>query len=594
MTSRNQFSFTRLLSAGNSTIAICNHLFLLSALVALPLSAQAQSSNRRLQNQRPALLETSQRVGRADLKETVQLALILPLRNEAQLDRLLTRLYDPADPLYHHFLSSQQFTAAYSPTAAEYERVAAFAKSHGLTVTARHANRHVLDVAAPAATVEHAFGVQLNLYMTPEGRSFRAPDRDPVVPASIADLVQGVVGLDTAVKLEKHSIGRPVPLQPGADPTNAQQRDATPEGLTPNQTGSGPGGGLTPSDIKTAYGFTTGQTGSGQTLGLFELDGYNPSDVRAYETAYGLPNVPLQNILIDGYSGAAGGGADEVTLDIELQVALAPGATKILVYEGPNTGQGVIDTYNRIATDNQAKSISTSWGLYEAGIGATIMNAENTIFKQMSTQGQTIFAASGDHGAYDNGKTLSVDDPASQPYMTGVGGTSLTTAGPGGAWSRESAWGGTGGPGNYGGGGGISSYWPIPSYQNYPGFVTANNHASSTMRNVPDVSLDADPNNGYSIFFNGGWNIFGGTSCAAPLWAAFTALVNQQRAVLKKGPLGFGNHALYSIGVNYFKDFHDIADGSSNLYYKAVQYYDLATGGGTFIGSNLLNDLAAM
>jgi kumamolisin len=539
----------------------------------------------------PAAVQIAERLGRVEHDETISLAITLPLRNEAQLDRLLTRLYDPADPLYGHYLTSQEFIARFAPTRADYERIATYAQGQGLTVTSRHANRLVLDVTAPAAIVERAFGVHLNHYLLPNGRVFRAPDHDPVVPVRIADTIRGIVGLDDLNIWRPHSVGRPLQVQPGADVFNLQPPDFAPDPLHPHETGSGPGGGLTPSDIKTAYNLNSATlNGSGQTLALFELDGYTASDITHYESSFGLPNVPLQNVLIDGATGAAGSGAVEVTLDIELQIALAPNASKIIVYEGPNSGQGLIDTYNRIATDNLAKTISTSWGLAESNGNSSFFNTENSIFKQMATQGQSIFAAAGDSGAYDNGSTLSVDDPASQPYVTGVGGTKLTTSGAGGAWSSETTW----NSGGSGGGGGISSYWAIPTYQSQTGVVTSASGASSTMRNVPDVSLDADPNSGYSIYVKNGWSIYGGTSCGAPLWAAFTALVNQQRATVSKGTLGFANPALYAVGIgaNFAKDFHDIADGSTNRYYKAVTGYDLATGWGTFNGINLLNDLA--
>ncbi len=201
----------------------------------------------------------------------------------------------------------------------------------------------------------------------------------------------------------------------------------------------------------------------------------------------------------------------------------------------------------------------------------------------MAAQGQTIFAASGDSGAYDNRSNtslLSVDDPAAQPYMTAAGGTSLTTAGAGGAWKSETTW--------SGGGGGISVQWPLPTWQQ--GVATAANKASTAMRNVPDVSLDADPYTGYSIFLNGGWYLYGGTSCAAPLWAAFTALVNQQRQANGNAPLGFANPIIYSLANA--SNFHDIADGSTNQYYPAVTGYDDATGWGSFNGAFLLTALA--
>ena len=555
--------------------AVCG----LTCLSLSSLSAMAQITYKRLPNHLPPVIREANLVGSVPHTETVPLALVLPLRNEAQLDALLTHIYDPNDPLYGHYLTTAQFNANYAPTQSDYNALIAFAKAQSLTVTATHDNRLVLDVSGPAQMVQSAFNVHLKNYQLPTGRVFRAPDVEPSVPVSIAGRLQSVIGLDTA----------------GVWHTNSHSKAIDPLAfLDPRQTGSGPGSGLTPSDIKTAYNLSgSSQDGSGQTLGLFELDGYTASDITHYETYFGLPNMTLQNVLVDSYSGAAGSGAGEVTLDIELQIALAPKATKLYVYEGPNSSTGVIDTYNKIATDNLATSVSTSWGLAEKSNSTSALNSENTIFKQMASQGQSIFAAAGDSGAYDNGSTLSVDDPASQPYVTGVGGTKLTTNSAGGAWKSETTW--NGGSVSAGaGGGGISTVWSIPSYQSQTGVITTASGGSTTMRNVPDVSLNADPNSGYSIYYNGGWYIYGGTSCAAPLWSAFTALVNQQRATAGKASLGFANTPLYTVGVgtNYTTDFHDIADSSTNLYYKAVTGYDLATGWGTFNGANLLTDLA--
>jgi kumamolisin len=171
-----------------------------------------------------------------------------------------------------------------------------------------------------------------------------------------------------------------------------------------------------------------------------------------------------------------------------------------------------------------------------------------------------------------------------------VGGTSLQTVTPGGAWQSETTW--NNGSATAGaGGGGISGSWPIPSYQS--GVVSSQSLGSTTMRNVPDVSLNADPNEGYSIYLQGSWSVWGGTSAAAPLWAAFTALVNQERASTGRQPIGFLNLTVYKVagGARYASDFHDIVDGSTNLYYPAVKGFDDATGWGTFIGSGLLADL---
>src|SRR5262249_10971213 len=141
------------------------------------------------------------------------------------------------------------------------------------------------------------------------------------------------------------------------------------------------------------------------------------------------------------------------------------------------------------------------------------------------------------------------------------------------------------------GGGGISEFWTLPSWQQ--GAISAESKASTTMRNVPDVSLDAG--SPYSIYALGRWCGVGGTSAASPLWAAFTALVNQNRSASGRAPIGFVNPALYKIGSDphYADDFHDIADGSDNGVYPATAGYDAATGWGSFKGPALLADLSA-
>jgi kumamolisin len=546
-------------------------------------------------------LNDAQSLGPLAPNEPIQLALTLPLRDPQGLQALLTRLYDPNDELYGQFLTSTEFTQRFGPTPQDYQAVAAYAKSQGLTVTTTHPNRLVLDVAGPTRAVETAFGVHLNRYRSVrDGRVFRAPDREPSLPISLANRIQGVIGLDNAELAGTHS-QKPRPAGGLLDSYFSLVPGSTGSGMGGTGGGSGPGGDLAPSDIRAAYDVpTTPLNGSGQTLALFEADGYTPSDITFYENYFGLNHVPLQNVLIDGYSGASGINAFEVTLDIQMMVALAPGASKILVYECPGNSTGLVDTYNRIATDNLAKSISTSWyypsGGSELNAPASMRNSENSSFMQMAAQGQSIFAISGDFGAYANGSSLSVEDPASQPYVTAVGGTTLTTNGAGGGWQSETTWNDSIGAG----GGGISLVWGIPSYQSATGIITAASLGSTTMRNVPDVSLNAE---GYATYFTdifnskaATWYSGYGTSYATPLWAAFSALVNQQRVGLGKSTLGFANPMLYTVGTgfNYNRDFHDIADGSTNKYYPAVKGYDLATGWGTYNGMNLLADLAGI
>ncbi len=555
-------------------------LIILLGLVATPCLSGPVPSMVRLPGHVPAkAIAKAKWIERLDSKTEISLAFSLPLRNQPELDGLLKRIYNPTDPLYGHYLTSQEFTDRFGPTQSDYDTVAAYATSQGLKITGTHPNRILLDVSGTAAVIESVFGLHLNNYQGPDNRIFYAPDDDPQVPGSIASLIVGLIGLDNAAVRHTHS------------------RRVSAEGFSPRSPqpkGTGTGIYLRPSDILKAYNLTgVSAKGFGQTLGLFELASYTSSDVSAYASYFGLPTITLQNVLVDGgptcgpppyaYCLCGHCGEDEVTLDIELQMALAQGASKIMVYEGPNTDAGTVDIYNRMATDNLAKQMSTSWGLDEGDNSSTVLNSENTIFQQMAAQGQSIYAASGDSGAYDNSITLSVDDPASQPYMVGAGGTTIFVNSDG-SYNHETTW-----NDSYGAsGGGVSWVWSIPSWQQGTGTA-----ASATMRNVPDVSLNASvADSPYYVYYEGAWWLYGGTSCAAPLWAAFTARVNQLRAANGKATLGFANPLIYQIGkgANYQTDFHDIADGSNNLYYSAKKGYDNATGWGSFNGANLLAD----
>ncbi len=201
-----------------------------------------------------------------------------------------------------------------------------------------------------------------------------------------------------------------------------------------------------------------------------------------------------------------------------------------------------------MATDNLAKQLSSSW------TWSPFNSAAEQIFQQFAAQGQSFFQASGDSDAYVNG----VAKPADNPLLTVVGGTTLSTAGPGGSRTSETVW-------NWGGGvgssGGVSTTYSIPTWQQDMDMNT--NHGSTTMRNIPDVAMTADGI--WVAYDNGGSGIFGGTSAATPLWAGFMALVNQQAAMVGQPPVGFINPAIYAIGnwTNYSFAFNDITTGDN-------------------------------
>lgn len=522
----------------------------------------------------PHALSKARHMGRLPATKQLTLAVALSPKDPQALARDVEAVSNPSSPTYGQYLTPDQFTEKYSPTQQDFDQVAQYLAERGLNVTFKHANRLVIDVAGSSAQVEQAFGVQLEQYVMSDGRLAHAASSEPLMSDSLAGKITGIIGLNSLSKRVTH----------------VKQRSL--DAAVPQQVGSGPGGGLIPADLRTVYGLNgVAANGSGQTLGLFELDGYTPSDIALYTNAFGISTPPhLVNVPVDGGVPAPGAGAIEVTLDIEVMMALAPGAATIMVYEAPNTDQALIDTYARIATDNKAKEVSTSWGLAENEGTSTIFNAESNAFQQMAMQGQTIFAAAGDSGAFDdasNGNTnlLVTDDPASNPYMVGVGGTTLTV-GAAEAYASESTWSDSGQ--SEGGGGGISSVFNQPSYQ--AGLANAGNlGGATTMRMVPDVSLVSDPSTGYAIKFQGSNGIVGGTSCAAPMWAAFSALVNQSRAAGNLPPLGFANPLIYNLAqtAKYSTIFHDIKDNSTNLHYPAVTGYDMATGWGSFSGAGL-------
>ncbi|HEV2695598.1 MAG TPA: protease pro-enzyme activation domain-containing protein, partial [Verrucomicrobiae bacterium] len=518
----------------------------------------------RLYNHRPAALKSLPPIGRVSSTNRLNLAIGLPLRNTGILSNLLQQIYDPNSANYHRYLTPVQFADRFGPTESDYKALMTFALSNHLQVTATHSNRVLLDVSGSAADMEHAFHVTLHTYRHPtEKRTFFAPDTEPSLALTVP--VLHISGLDNYALPKPHLV-----IQPLINGQNA----------SPNA-GSGPTNTYMGNDFRAAYVPNTTLNGSGQTVGLLQFDGYTANDITYYENQAGLPNVPLQNILVDGANGnpSLTGGEVEVSLDIEMAISMAPGLSKIIIYMAPNPSPWV-DLLGRMADDNQAKQLSSSW--FAAGAGAD--PSADEIFLQMAAQGQSFFNASGDNDAYAD----LIDFPGDTPYITQVGGTTLTTSGPSGSWVSETVWNtGTG----KGSGGGISTQYFIPNWQTNISMLA--NNGSTAMRNTPDVAFAAD--NIY-VRANGGNYKVAGTSCAAPLWAGFMALANQQAAARGKPPVGFLNPILDIIGsgTNYATSFHDITIGNneslgSPSQFLAVSGYDLCTGWGTPAGQNFIN-----
>ncbi len=523
----------------------------------------------------------AQLVGRLPGSQQLNLALTLALHNEAQLDALLNQLYDPASPNYHRFLTVEQFTAQFGPTTDDYAKAIAFAQSHGLTIANTAPNRLVLDVSGAASNIEQAFQVKMQVYQHPtENRTFYAPDVEPSVDASVP--IQGVNGLN--------NFAPPRPMLKHA-PAGGSVR--------PNQTGSGPGGQFLGSDMRAAYYGGTALTGAGQAVGLFEFGPYNLDDVLRYFTTINQPlNVPIVNVLLDGVNGICGAGCDdgEEVIDIQQSISMAPGLSAVIVYEGNND----VDILNRMATDNIARQLSCSFGWLPAD-----PKSDEPIFREFAVQGQNLFVASGDSGAYTPPGCSGNDCnpafyPEDDPFITAAGGTHITTNGAGGPWESEIAWGGTnpvlacGNPTGGSSGGYSTNGFAIPGYQQLKGVINRLNDGSTTLRNVPDVAAEADCDNYYCAngSCQGG---VGGTSLSAPRWAGFLALANEQA---NGAAIGFLNPTIYGDrqgGPGYDSAFHDITSGSNNnglgTTYDAVRGYDLVTGWGSPKGQVLLNEL---
>ena len=478
----------------------------------------------------------------------LDLTIGLPLRDREGLTNLLAQLYDPASPNFRHYLTPEQFTERFGPTEQDYQAVLDFAQSHGLIVTGRHSGRTLLNIRGTVSNIERAFHVRLHDYKNPlENRTYFAPDAEPSI--DLATPVLSIEGLDNYF----------VPRSCYHTVTNNQARAQA--------TGSGPGATYLGYDFRSAYLPGVTLTGAGQTMGIVEFQsGFYQSDITAYESLAGLPNVPITTVLLDGYNGGPGQGNTEVSVDLEMAISMAPGLSGILVYEGASTD----DILERIATDNTAKQIAASW-TYQ--VDAT----SEQLFLQMAAQGQSFFNASGDGDAY----TGAISPPVDDPNITAVGGTTLTTVTAGGAYQSETVWNAGGGEGS---GGGISTRFVIPSWQK--GINMNANGGSTTFRNVPDVSLTAD--NIYVLFGAGQSEVGAGTSVSVQLWAAMNALMNELAITNGESTVGFVNPALYAVGKgpNYTQFFHDTTNGnnykaSSPNKFLAVAGYDLCTGWGT-------------
>lgn len=539
--------------------------FTIVALVSVVnITGQAQSLSPLTRHVREATQNgQAQPVGRLPATESMRLVLVLPPRNQVALDTLLKQLYDPASPSYRHFLTVDEFTARFGPSQEDYDAVIRFAEANGFTVVGTSRNRVNIDVTASVASIEAAFHLNMGVYLhSAENRMFYAPDREPT--PDLAVRLWRIAGLD--------NYSTPHPLLVHRDASAQQNLSAQPNATT----GSGPGASFLGSDMRAAYYGGNALNGNGQSLGLVEFYGTDLSDLNTYYANVGQTNsVPITLLSTDGTSTSCVYpfcDDTEQTIDMTQALGMAPGLSKLVVYVG-STDAAI---FNAMATATPLNAqLSSSWAWTPADPGT-----DDPYFKEFAAQGQSLLQASGDKGAWNSSSTIY---PADDVYLTSVGGTDLQTSSAGGPWSSETAW--------VDGGGGISpDGFAIPAWQT----ATANqcSNCSLTLRNGPDVSANANFTF-YVCADQSGCteNYYGGTSFAAPMWAGYLALVNQQAVANGQSTVGFINPTIYTIGLssNYDADFHDIISGSNGD--PATTGYDLATGWGSPNGAALINAL---
>jgi subtilase family serine protease len=537
--------------------------------------------------------------------------IVLKPRDPQYLARFATEVSTPGSPLFRHYLDRTQLAAVFGPSAAELAVVLHALRSARLRVGAISPDHLSVEIKGSAAQLAVSFSTRFERYRLPGGRVAFANTVPPLFPATWSRDVQAVVGLDTL------SVPGPVALQElgparkrtSSIPASGGSGDQAvytggPRGCAAALAAASSYGTYTADQLGASYSFAgfyqAGDGGAGK-VALLELEDDQASDIAGFQSCY-KTHASVSYTKVDG-GPTSTVESGEAALDIEDVIGLAPGAS-IEVYQGPDSQAGVLDTYRAIVDDSPAHIVSTSWGWCEAGVSVAQLKAEATLFQMAAARGQTVLAAAGDYGSEGCGPSggLAVDDPGSQPYVTGVGGTELETISPP---PLETVWDVDGAGG---GGGGVSKIWPMPSYQSGSGrslrvvspYSTGSScHAAagSYCREVPDVSADADPMTGYTVYYDGGWRDFGGTSAAAPLWAALVALTNASHQCSGHA-VGFLNPALYkAAGSSYSADFGDITTGNNDLthtndgLYPAGTGYDMASGLGTPVAINLARSL---
>jgi kumamolisin len=574
--------------------------------------------------------------------QTITVSLVLKVKHPEALEAFVAATQDPGSSSFHRFLSVREFADRFAPSQAEIAIIKHYLDGFGITVDEVFADRLLIKATGTADAFQRAFTVEMR-DVSRHGRRFHRPRHAPRIPVLLRDLLVAIEGLSNEPQFVAmhHSAAELTPL-------------AVPAPVVPaaGATATGVPGSFTVGDVANLYNinplYNAGITGAGRTIGIATLANFDPADAFAYWDLVGLtvdPNRITQVHVDGGGELSADAGSGETALDVEQSGGLAPGA-KMIVYDAPNSDAGFVDLFYKAASDNLVDSLSVSWGSAEEFYFEQVVGEDRTpqliafhqAFLESAAQGISLFAASGDSGAFDINdafndpvaNVLSVDIPGADPAITSAGGTTVPmtfNAGPGTpdlVVTTEQVW-GWDFVENYlvevlgpdflhqlfpvGGGGGVSTFWPVPGYQKRTQGIRKTERNQSVIfddgtgpvdlldlpakfagRNVPDISLDADPLSGFLLLstVDGGLAAgFGGTSFVAPQLNGISALISQASGA---GRLGLWNPMLYrfkdSFGSSKKSPIVDITAGN-NWFYAGVRGYEPGAGLGVLDVANL-------
>ncbi|MGH7764905.1 MAG: S53 family peptidase [Candidatus Dormibacteraceae bacterium] len=493
-----------------------------------------------------AAIQRSADLGRAGSATMVYLSFGLRIRQPAKLAALIAT---------GHTVTSAAYAAEFGPDTTAVERAVSGLENVGFRVSWQPGSG-IIGADGPAPAAAALLDVGIESYRLGDGSIFYATLDQPRLPPQLAAVASSVSGLDDYRHVRSFAV-RP--------------------------------GGLNPTDVIAFYDLKPMRDarldGSGETIMLPEIDDLpNLSDLNKFATEFGLPPFgPLLTIKRDPTWGTPQKPGGETVLDLEIIHEIAPAAKLVIYLSAPDFGHGD-RAFDQLVTDHLGSIISESLGACEPDTPGGHRNTYATIEDRAVALGMSHFVATGDNGAFTCGEDQDAAGsfPSTLPTVTAVGGTSVFESKQG-AYFRESAWGSP--LDQSGSGGGTSQFYPAPDFQK-----SETQAAGHGMRQVPDVSADADPATGFHIFFGGREGQAGGTSAATPLWAATVALIDQD--MKKKGlrEVGFANPAIYWMGENSAKfaarPFHDVTTGN-NLAYDATAGWDFATGWGSMDGAAL-------